>query len=98
LSTSDGTAQLLLGTAGEKASLGRDQLRSIDTSMLVVNGAETQRYFGEVGRAVADGLPNARHTVVSGASHAVPSHNALEFNSALLGFVAGVLGTAPAAG
>jgi pimeloyl-ACP methyl ester carboxylesterase len=92
------TFRLLLGTANEKASIGQDQLRSIETPMLVVNGAKTQRYFAEVGRAVAESLPKARHTVVPDASHAVPSHNPAEFNSALIDFVDRVLGTAPAAG
>jgi pimeloyl-ACP methyl ester carboxylesterase len=56
--------------------------RSIETPTLVVNGPKTQWYFAEVGRAVADSLPYARHTVVSGASHAVPSHNLSQFNAA----------------
>src|SRR5688572_224962 len=92
------TFRLLLGTATEKAFIGRDQLQSIETPIVVVNGEKTQRYFAEVGRAVADALPHAHHAVVSGASHAVPSHNPSQFNSALLAFVDRVLGTAPAAG
>jgi pimeloyl-ACP methyl ester carboxylesterase len=92
------TFRLLLGTATEKAFIGRDQFLSIETPILVVNGEETQRYFAEVGRAIADALPHAHHAVVSGASHAVPSHNPSQFNSALLAFVDRVLGTAPAAG
>jgi pimeloyl-ACP methyl ester carboxylesterase len=92
------TFRLLLGTAAEMASMEREQFRSIETPILVVNGEKTQRYFAEVGRAVGDALPNARHLVVAGASHAVPSHNPSEFNSALLDFVDRVLGAAPAAG
>jgi pimeloyl-ACP methyl ester carboxylesterase len=92
------TFRLLLGTVNETASMGRDRLRSIETPTLVVNGAETQRYFAEVGRATAEVMANARHVVLAGASHAVPSHNSSEFNSALLGFVERVLKAATTQG
>jgi pimeloyl-ACP methyl ester carboxylesterase len=75
-----------LALSAPRSAIACDELRSIRIPVLVVNGAETQPYFSQVGHRLATCLPSCLRVVVSNASHDVPNNNPAAFNSELTRF------------
>ncbi|HMK74165.1 MAG TPA: alpha/beta hydrolase, partial [Myxococcaceae bacterium] len=64
------------------------QLGTLPAPLLVVSGARSNLFFGEVADAVAACVSGARRETVPGAAHVVQRENPDAFNALLVGFLA----------
>jgi esterase len=64
------------------------QLGALAVPLLVVSGARSNLFFGEVADAVAACVPGARRETIPSAAHVVQRENPDAFNAALVGFLA----------
>jgi len=63
------------------------QLGGLAAPLLVITGARSNLFFGEVADAVASCVPGARRETVLGAAHVVQRENPDAFNAVLVGFL-----------
>jgi pimeloyl-ACP methyl ester carboxylesterase len=62
----------IMGDVARGGTIPLDQARGVTVPALVLTGGADYPWMTEVGRQIADALPNGRHRVLEGQEHAVP--------------------------
>ena len=81
------TIPLQLTPAAPPVPITCEQLRQFKPPLLIVNGAQTRRFFSLVGEEVARCVAGSTRLVVANATHGPASQNPTVFNDALLKFL-----------
>jgi pimeloyl-ACP methyl ester carboxylesterase len=73
--------------SGSAAEVTCNDLGAITLPTLIINGAQTLRFFSAVGERVAACIPGSRREVIDHASHAVETEHAKVYGDLLLAFL-----------
>jgi pimeloyl-ACP methyl ester carboxylesterase len=77
----------LLFSGPRAAPVTCEQLSALTLPVLVINGAQTIRFFSHVGERMAQCIPDAQRVVIDDASHGVETQNAAAYWAALKAFL-----------
>jgi pimeloyl-ACP methyl ester carboxylesterase len=77
----------LLFSGPRAAPVTCEQLTTLTLPVLVINGAQTIRFFSHVGERMAKCIPGAQRVVIDDASHGVETQNAGAYWAALKAFL-----------